>query len=100
MAVSWRFSAPLPVHLTQSPLAWPYPIPCRIHDGTNKNLWIMTLGDPQSPLADGVFDPVSDQVKLNDGSVKSNYFKDSLDVASYHPLDKSHFPLPPSGWYA
>jgi alpha-galactosidase len=35
---------------------------------------------------------------LNDGTVKSNYFKDTLGVAFYRPLDKSHFPLPPSGW--
>jgi hypothetical protein len=47
------------MHAQQSQ-TWPYPIPCRIHDGTNKNLRIMTLGDPQSPLADGLFDPVSD----------------------------------------
>jgi hypothetical protein len=58
----------------------------------------MTLGQAQSSLADGVFDPNSDQVTLKDGSVKSNYFRDTLKVPFYRPLDKSRFPLPPSGW--
>src|SRR6201995_4055106 len=40
--------------------AWPSPIPCRVADGTNKDLWVMTLGAVQTPLADGVFDPRSD----------------------------------------
>lgn len=58
----------------------------------------MTLGDVSTPLADGVFDPVADEVKLKDGSVKSNYYRDTLEVPFYHSLDKSRFPLPPSGW--
>jgi hypothetical protein len=58
----------------------------------------MTLGQPQTALADGIFDPFSDQVRLKDGSVKSNYFRDTLKVPFYRPLDKSRFPLPPSGW--
>lgn len=58
----------------------------------------MTLGQPQTALADGVFDPASDQVTLRDGSIKTNYFRDTLKVPFYRPLDKSRFPLPPSGW--
>jgi hypothetical protein len=77
---------------------WPGPIPCRVQDGPNKDLWIMTLGQPQTALAEGVFDPLSDQVTLKDGSVKSNYFRDTLKVPFYRPLDKTRFPLPPSGW--
>jgi hypothetical protein len=83
---------------TQSSQPWPGPIPCRVQDGPNKDLWVMTLGQPQTSLADGVFDPLSDQVTLKDGSVKSNYFRDTLKVPFYRPLDKSHYPLPPSGW--
>jgi len=30
--------------------AWPHPIPCRIQDGTNPDLFVMTLGDVQTPL--------------------------------------------------
>jgi len=78
--------------------SWPCPIPCRVQDGANKDLWIMTLGQPPTVLADGVFDPISDQVKLKDGSVKSNYFRDTLKIPFYRPLDKARFPLPPSGW--
>jgi hypothetical protein len=83
---------------TQNSQPWPCPIPCRVQDSPNKDLWIMTLGQPQTALADGIFDPSSDQVRLKDGSVKSNYFRDTLKVPFYRPLDKSRFPLPPSGW--
>ena len=77
---------------------WPHPVPCRVQDGPNKDLLVMTLGDVSTPLADGVFHPVEDMVKLNDGTEKANYFRDTLGVKHYRPLDKSRFPLPPSGW--
>jgi len=78
--------------------AWPHPIPCRIHDGTNSDLLVMTLGQVDTPLADGTFDPVKDSVTLKDGSILTNYYRDTLGVKFYQPLDKSRFPLPPSGW--
>src|ERR1041385_1501692 len=77
---------------------WPHPIACRIHDGTNPDLFVMTLGDIETPIADGVFDPVADRVALKDGTVRTNYYRDVLGVKFYQPLDKSHFALPPSGW--
>jgi hypothetical protein len=78
--------------------AWPSAIPCRIQDGMNPDLFVMTLGEVQTPIADGVFDPVKDEVVLKDGTVKTNYYRDVLGVKFYQPLDKSHFPQPPSGW--
>src|ERR1043165_1871751 len=77
---------------------WPHPIPCRIHDGINPDLFVMTLGDVETPIADGVFDPVADRVELKDGTVRTNYYRDVLGVKFYQPLDKSRFALPPSGW--
>ena len=77
---------------------WPYSVPCRVQDGENKDLFVMTLGDVETGLADGVFDPVKDEVVLKDGTVKANYYKDVLGVKYYEPLDKSIFPVPPSGW--
>ncbi len=77
---------------------WPYPIPCRIHEGANKDLFVMTLGDVKTPLADGEFDPAKDEVILNDGRVIKNYYRDSLGIKFYKPIDKKYFPLPPSGW--
>jgi hypothetical protein len=59
---------------------------------------VMTLGDVSTPLADGVFDPVKDELRLNDGTVKRNYFRDTLKIKYFHPIDKTQFPLPPSGW--
>ena len=77
---------------------WPHLIPCRIHEGANKDLFVMTLGDVKTPLADGMFDPAKDEVILNHGSVIKNYYRDSLGIKFYKPIDKSVFPLPPSGW--
>ncbi len=77
---------------------WPHPIPCRTHDGTNSDLLVMTLGQVDTPLADGTFDPVKDAVTLKDGNILTNYYRDVLGVKFYQPLDKSRYPLPPSGW--
>ncbi len=78
--------------------AWPQVIPCRIQDGTNRDLFVMTLGDVKTPIAGGVFDPVKDEVTLKDNTVISNYYRDVRGIKFYQPLDKSRFPLPPSGW--
>jgi hypothetical protein len=78
--------------------SWPRPIPARVHDGTSNDVTVMTLGDVQTILADGVFDPIKDEVRLRDGTVKRNYYKDTLGIKFFSPLDKSNFPLPPSGW--
>src|SRR6185312_8189246 len=83
---------------TNSQTSWPRPIPARIHDGVNKDLTVMTLGDVHTNLADGVFDPVKDEVRLNDGTVKPNYYKGALGIKFFSPIDKSVFSLPPSGW--
>lgn len=77
---------------------WPRPIPCRIRDGANPDLLVMTLGNVDTPLADGWFDPAKDQVRLKDGTVMTNYYRDTLGVKFYQPLDKSRYPSPPSGW--
>jgi hypothetical protein len=82
--------------------AWPHPIPCRIQDGSNPDLFVMTLGDVETPIAQGVFDPIKDEVTLKDGTVTSHYYRDVRGIKFYEPLDKSRFPLPPSGmctWY-
>lgn len=87
---------------TSAPATWPHPIPCRIQDSQNPDLFVMMLGNVETPLAQGVFDPVRDTVTLKDGSGKTNYYRDTLGVKFYQPLDKSRFPLPPSGmctWY-
>src|SRR4051812_41849649 len=78
--------------------SWPRPVPARIHDGGNLDLLVMTLGDVNTSLADGTFDPANDEVRLKDGTVLKNYYRDTLKVKYYHPIDKTRFPLPPSGW--
>ena len=77
---------------------WPHPIPARVRDGVNKDLMVMTLGAVNPSIADGTFDPVKDEVRLRDGTVLKNYFRDTLKIKYFHPIDKTRFPLPPSGW--
>jgi len=77
---------------------WPHPIPARVRDGANKDLMVMTLGHVSPSIADGAFDPLKDAVRLKDGTVLKNYFRDTLKIKYFAPLDKTRFPLPPSGW--
>ncbi|HEV8429906.1 MAG TPA: NPCBM/NEW2 domain-containing protein [Pyrinomonadaceae bacterium] len=77
---------------------WPHAIPLRVRDGSNKDLFVMTLGDVETSLADGSFDPRTDEVTLKDGTVIKNYYRDKLGVKYFKPVDKSLFALPPSGW--
>lgn len=82
--------------------SWPYPFPCRVQESGNPDLFVMTLGDVETPLAQGVYDPRADEATLKDGTVKKSLFKEALGVKFFTPLDKTIFPLPPSGfctWY-
>jgi hypothetical protein len=78
--------------------SWPHPIPARTNDSGNKDLFVTVLGDVKTPLADGMFDPAKDEVRLNNGSVHGDYYKKTLGIKFFAPVDKSVFPLPPSGW--
>jgi len=77
---------------------WPRPIPARVQPPEGDDLFVMTLGDVQTPLADAVFDPVADRLTLHDGTVIESYFRQRLGIPFYQPLDKTRFPLPPAGW--
>lgn len=81
---------------------WPRNIPARIADDDNRDLFVMTLGDISTPLADGIYNPVKDEVTMNNGDLLPNYYRDSLGIRFYKPMDKTIFPLPLSGlctWY-
>jgi len=75
----------------------PDKIPCRIND-ENKNIMFMTLGNPTVEINHGYFYPYEDKVVLKTGEEIKNYFKENLKITFYKPIDKSFFPLPPSGW--
>lgn len=77
---------------------WPRPISARIRDSQNKDLLVMTLGEVHPSIADGTFDPAKDELTLKDGTILKNYYRDTLKIKYYQPIDKSRFPLPPSGW--
>ena len=73
-------------------------MPARIGDGSNPKLMVLTLGEVETPLADGMFDPAADMMTLADGRVIENYYKEKLGIRFFAPIDKTQFPLPPSGW--
>ncbi|MCM3872098.1 MAG: alpha-galactosidase, partial [Pyrinomonadaceae bacterium] len=77
---------------------WPHPIPARVRDSSNKELLVMTLGDVHPAIADGTFDPANDEIRLKDGTTLKNYYRDTLKIKYFRPIDKSRFALPPSGW--
>lgn len=81
---------------------WPHPIPARVKDSANPDLFVMTLGDVRTPLTQGTFDPARDELTLLDGTVLKHYYRDTLKVPFFKAMDKSIFPVPPSGfctWY-
>ena len=86
------------ITVAAAPEIWPHPVPCRVQDSGNSELMVATLGDVKTPLTQGSFDPETDKVTLANGTVMENYYRDTLGIRCYAPLDKSHFPLPPSGW--
>src|SRR5689334_9837785 len=65
-----------PAMTPQPKRGWPYPVPLRVRDGANRNLMVMTLGDVQPSLADGMYDPTADKATLKDGSVIEHYYRD------------------------
>jgi hypothetical protein len=77
---------------------WPRPIPARTGDGRNKDLLVMTLGDVSPSIADGTFDPAKDEMRLKDGRILPHYYRDTLKIKYFQPIDKTRFPLPPAGW--
>ena len=91
VAILLAFSAPLVAQKL------PAVVPARI-GSQNDDLFIMTLGDAETPLADARFDTENDRLTLSNGRVIENYYRDSLHIRFYSPIEKSVFPLPPSGW--
>jgi hypothetical protein len=78
--------------------SWPHPVPCRVQDGPDRDLFVITLGAADTPLASGLYDPLTDEVRLNDGTVLKDYFRVRLGIKYIKPIEKSLFPVPPSGW--
>lgn len=76
----------------------PDKIPCRIFDNAKSGIMFMSLGDVNTTVNQGFFYPYQDKVVLNDGKELINYYKDSLKIKFFKPIDKTKFPLPPSGW--
>jgi len=83
-------------HHPQTP--WPRDIPIRTAPEGFDELFVLTLGEVQTPLADGTFNPVHDRVSLDDGTTIDKYYRETLRIPHYAPIDKSVFRVPPTGW--
>lgn len=77
---------------------WPRPVPMRLQPEGEADVLVNLLGEVETPLADGEYDPEADRVTLDDGTVIEDYYARALEIPYYEPLDKSVFPLPPAGW--
>jgi len=93
-----KAKSPGVIGLSGEEAAWPAPIPCRVEDGDNQDLFLLSLGKITTPLAKATYDPVQDRVTLDDGSVIEGYFREKLKIKYFSPIEKNLFPLPPSGW--
>lgn len=74
----------------QSPEA-PNHIPCRVND-QGDDLFLMSLGNVTTEIAHGWFDARNDEVVLNDGRRIPNYYRDSVRIRFFRPIDKSRYP--------
>jgi len=72
-------------------------IPCRI-SGQSDPILFFSLGNVKTPVADGYFNVQKDIVILNNGKKIKHYYRDSLGIKYYTPIDKRIFKKPPSGW--
>jgi NPCBM/NEW2 domain-containing protein len=77
---------------------WPRVIPARTRPEGRDEILVTTLGEVATPLANATFDPVADRLTMNDGRVVEGYYKNVLEIPFYTPVDKSRYPVPPSGW--
>ena len=77
---------------------WPRSIPIRLKPDGRDNLFVTTLGDVVTPMADGTFDPMQDRVVTSGGRVIEDYYKNELGITYYQPIDKTVYRVPPSGW--
>jgi hypothetical protein len=64
--------------------------PARVRDGANKDLMVMTLGDVSTPIADGIFDPAKDELRLKEGTILKNYFHDTLGIKYFHAIEQTN----------
>jgi hypothetical protein len=77
---------------------WPKPIPARTRPQGRDEILVTTLGEVKTPLADATFDPVADRLTTAAGDTTEHYFRDTLEIPFYAPVDKSVYKVPPSGW--
>jgi hypothetical protein len=72
---------------------------CRTNDSLNPDVLFLSLGNPDlSRVKQGDFDLANDRILQNGKVIQSNYYKQTLGLKYFQPIDKSVFKLPASGW--
>jgi hypothetical protein len=75
------------------------PRPCRTNDSLNADVLFVALGNPDlSRVTQGDFDLANDRIIKNGKVVYPNYFKQTLGLKYFQPIDKSVFKVSASGW--
>ena len=73
--------------------------PCRTNDSLNSDILFLALGYPDlSAIKHGDFDLANDRIYKNGKVISENYYKQTLGLKYFQPIDKSTFKLPASGW--
>ncbi len=74
------------------------PFPCRVNDSNSPDILITTLGEVQTPLAQGWFDPEADRVVLKSGEILDQYYSSRLGINYYQPPEGRLPETAPAGW--
>lgn len=73
--------------------------PCRTNDSLNPDILFLALGNPDlGIIKQGDFDLANDRVMQNGNVVFKDYYKQTLGLKYFQPIDKSTFKLPATGW--
>ncbi len=71
-------------------------IPCIFHN--TGDILFLNLGRVDYPVKQGYFFPNYDKIILNNGSVISNYYRDTLGFEYYKPMNPESWDHAPTGW--
>ncbi|HEX8549836.1 MAG TPA: hypothetical protein VF691_22940, partial [Cytophagaceae bacterium] len=72
---------------------------CRLNDSLNSDVLFLGLGNPDfASIKQGDFDLLNDRILQNGQLIYSDYYKQSLKVKFFKPIDKSAFKRPATGW--
>ncbi len=74
-------------------------LPARVDAAAaGSRLFLITLGDVETPLAPDRYDPSRDRLVRASGGAVDHYLRDVRGLRFYSPADPARFSAPPCGW--